>query len=220
MRVDICHRDVTIWFSDSLDQDRWNPNSRRASLRMAILRSLWSVRADPRQYSSATSEWPVRSRHTASRLIQRYGAPHEASSQTLVWYQNRPWEKTIAHAKGVRHDFPFSHIDLVEQTVRYHVPYDEYDELNEFCGSIIIDRTRGLLTSFCDSEETNTLMLNLAHDIVIGLRTPHEAREFCIHASGIFHGSWYGDYREKLRFVPMSPSDVEFDAADPDKRKG
>ncbi|MCE9643587.1 MAG: hypothetical protein K8Q97_04750 [Candidatus Andersenbacteria bacterium] len=156
------------------------------------------------------SNWPSASRKLAGELIRSYGMPHEATQTMLIWHYNGPWKQTVLHRDGVRHNVPHPHIDILEQTVDAKIPEQKVDDIVAFDGSVIIDRTRGEMTAFCESEHANILILNLAHDIAIGEKTNEEAREYLDKFEGPIHASWPNPYKESLQFTSrVLPSDVD-----------
>ena len=84
----------------------------------------------------------------------------------------------MATKEVTRHVFPAPHPDVLAGTIKYEVPENKFDDLARFDGSISVDRTRGLMTARCDSDEHNLLALNLAHDIITGKRSVEGARAF------------------------------------------
>lgn len=156
------------------------------------------------------SGWPSPSRKLAGELIRSYGMPHEATQTMLIWHYNGPWKRSVLHRDGVRHNVPHPHIDLLEQTVDALIPDHKHDEISQFDGSVIIDKTRGEMTAFCENEHSNTLILNLAHDIAIGNKTVDEAQEYMDKFEGPIHASWPNPYKESLQFTSrVLPSDVD-----------
>ena len=123
-------------------------------------------------------KWPQASRAAAQKIIDYYGAPNEITPSRLFWYDNGPWKRTVAYREEVPHDFPVPHTDVLEQTINYHVPAEKVGDIGLFDGSLIIARTKGEVTANCDNEGANILALNLMHEIVTGIRTPQEARDF------------------------------------------
>src|SRR3989344_4993404 len=121
--------------------------------------------------------WPTQSRRMAQQLMSWYGLPAEVSESMAIWYNNGPWKRTVVHRDGVSHNFPVAHADILEQTVSYRVPMGSLENLTKFDGSVVVDRTRGELTAECHNEAMNFILLNLAHDIVHGEKTPEEARK-------------------------------------------
>ena len=101
-------------------------------------------------------------------MIRKYGTPYEATPTMLVWQYNGPWKRTVVHKEGARHNIPHKHADVLEQTIDAKVQIDRYQEIIKFDGSIMINRTRGEMTAYCEDEHANMLLLNLAHYISIG----------------------------------------------------
>ncbi|MGH7636917.1 MAG: hypothetical protein ACREOK_04635 [Gemmatimonadaceae bacterium] len=109
-------------------------------------------------------------------MIDKYGQPNEQTATRLVWHATGPWKRTILYKNEVPHDFPKPHTDLLEQFIDYRVPADKYDELAAYDGSVIVERTKGEMSARCDKEAMNFLALNLADEIVRGVRTVQQAR--------------------------------------------
>jgi hypothetical protein len=121
--------------------------------------------------------WPEASQTAAREMRGKYGKPDAECHDMVIWMDKKDWMMITVTKAESRHSFPLEHTDVLEQTVRYRVPVDKYQELAEFDGSITINRTRGTLSSRCDNEGYNILTLNLAHDIIIGKRTVDDARK-------------------------------------------
>ena len=111
-------------------------------------------------------------------MLEKYGAPAEATPTRLIWFNNGPWKRTIILKEETPHNFPMPHMDVMEQVINYRVPPDKFDNLARYDGSVIVERTRGEMSARCDKEEANFLALNLAHDIISGRRGVVAAREF------------------------------------------
>ncbi len=118
--------------------------------------------AHGRDADRLVDSWPERSREIALRFIAEYGLPEESTASTLIWHGNGPWKRTVVYREGAEHAFPHPHLDHVEQSVVYQVPADRFDDLAWFDGSLQASRTRGELSSRCDSEAANFLAINLA----------------------------------------------------------
>ena len=125
---------------------------------------------------ASISNWPEKSQQAARYMIDKYGVPSEQTATTLVWYAAGPWKRSILYKEEVPHSFPKPHTDLLEQFIDYRVPVDKYDELAEYDGSVIVERTKGEISARCDKEAMNFLALNLAHEIVTGQRGVGSAR--------------------------------------------
>jgi hypothetical protein len=160
---------------------------------------------------SVLEHWPKKSNRLAELLIHSYGMPHEATQTMLIWYYNSPWKKTILHRDGAYHNMPHSHVDILEQTIDAKVSPEVCSEIMKFDGSIMINRTRGEMTAYCESERANTFILNLAHDIALGRKTAREARKVLMQSEDLFRNVWPNPYREALQF------EATIQADDPDR---
>jgi hypothetical protein len=123
-------------------------------------------------------DWPVDRQVLAAHLVTRYGEPQEITPRSLTWYDNGAWKRTILYKEGDLHRFPLPHHDVLWQTVNYKVPLNKLVPLLTYDGSILVDRTRGEITAHCDSEEANTLILNIANTIVTGENTVEQAMAY------------------------------------------
>ena len=144
--------------------------------------------------------WPDVSCEVAETVMEKYGPPQEATASFLVWHNNGPWKRTILNRDAVPHDFPMPHPDLLEQFVDYQVPPDKFDELAQYDGSVIVERTKGEISARCDKEEMNLLAINLANDIVTGKRSVEEARQFYAETAMAFKNGQSDPYVEGFVF--------------------
>jgi hypothetical protein len=81
------------------------------------------------------------------------------------------------------------------------VPPERFDELAQFDGSVIPNRTKGELSAFCDAEEANFLALNLANEIIRGKRSVRDARRYYAEAMRALK---HGTYKQGFLFdVPV-----------------
>ncbi|MEJ7746374.1 MAG: hypothetical protein WKF61_06405 [Luteimonas sp.] len=122
--------------------------------------------------------WPKTPREVAMKMIGKYGQPNEVTPTMLMWHDNGPWKHTMVFKQEMQHDFPVPHTDLLKQVIDYKVPLDRYDDLAMYDGSVVVERTNGLISATCDKEEANFLALNLANDVATGKRTVAAARKF------------------------------------------
>src|SRR6476620_7532299 len=93
------------------------------------------------------ASWPEKTRRLAAQLITKYGMPAEATERQITWYGNGPWKKTTLYKEGAAHNFASAHQDVLEQTVSYKVPIEKVTPLLQFNGSVVVNRTRGELSS-------------------------------------------------------------------------
>jgi hypothetical protein len=158
--------------------------------------------------------WPKITLAVATDLVTKYGQPNASNARDLTWYNNGPWKRTVLYKEELQHNFPYPHKDILEQTVNYRVPLEKIADLVKYDGSLVVDRTRGELTIHCNNEESNTLILNIADDIVKGDRSVEQALAY--HAQ-VIRGVQIGEpqtYPYKLRFKAPQPG---ADTADADE---
>jgi len=165
------------------------PTDRRSFLKVATAGSLavaagslttTAARAQavgPEQAEQIIQDWPETATMAAKAMIEKYGAPAEATPSLLIWYKNGPWKRTVVYKEAIDHDFPMPHKDVLEQFIDYEVPPDYFDDLAHYDGSVIVERTKGEISARCDKEGANFLALNLANDIVKGNKSVEEARQ-------------------------------------------
>jgi hypothetical protein len=156
--------------------------------------------ADARQ---TIESWPTDAKKAAETTIQKYGEPDEVSAERLIWSGNGPWKRTIITKEETDHAFPMPHKDVMEQVIDYRVPPDKFDELAQYDGSVIAERTKGELSARCDKEEANFLALNLANDVVAGKKSVQEARQYYARAVSDLMAGKKDPYVQKLQFAPQ-----------------
>jgi hypothetical protein len=141
-----------------------------------------------------TRGWDQEQLQAVRTLISKYGPPDGGTMELILWNNPRPmgrdsspgatggasnqFKKIIVHKEPVDHRFPKPHKDFLETIVAFKVPVDKISEIADFDGSIMVNRTRGTVSSTCNSEEANILALNVAHDIASGEKSASEARDF------------------------------------------
>jgi hypothetical protein len=156
--------------------------------------------------------WPDQSKEAAQLVVDAYGEPQEATDERLVWHRVGSWKRVVATRTFYRHDFPAPHIDSVESSIDYHVPPGKTPALTMFDGSVVVERTAGEVSARCHDEEANRLALNLVHDIVNGVKTAEQAREYYAKEFLDHRRGRPTPYMDELR-VP-----TQNETADPDVR--
>lgn len=146
--------------------------------------------------------WPEKPREAAMKMISQYGEPDGVTADRLIWVDKGPWKETIVSRQEIPHDFPKPHTDLLEQSIDYRVPTDKFDDLADYDGSVIVERTKGTLAARCDKEEMNFLAINLANDVAMGRKSVAEARKFYADTVMAFMKGEKPPYVQKLQFEP------------------
>ncbi|MBI3420966.1 MAG: hypothetical protein HY006_02785 [Candidatus Sungbacteria bacterium] len=145
--------------------------------------------------------WPWLSQNLSRQLVRTYGLPHEATDERLVWLYNDPWARTTLYRDGVYHSFPKPHLDVLEQTLDYLVPINKVRLVESYSASLRVDRGRRQVTVRCANEAMNYLIINLAHEIAVGLLTPDQARLRQREVIGALRLRWPEPMAESLQFT-------------------
>ena len=165
---------------------------------------------------SVIAAWPATPKEVAMKTIAKYGQPNEATPTMLVWHDNGPWKKTVVFREEFKHDFPVPHTDLMQQWIAYKVPLDKYDDMAKYDGSVVIERTTGMISARCDKEEANFLAINLAHDVATGKRSATEARAFYAETVSKLMKGEKPPYTQSLQFrAPAGTADPDMPAKRP-----
>lgn len=126
--------------------------------------------------NSLTTGWPQASITAAREMIEKHGDPQEVTSEELIWRNVAPFKKIVVHKTVYNHKFPLLHQNSLEHVVDYRAPVAKIDDIWRYNGSVVLDRTKGEMSSFSNTEAGNILALNLAHDVMIGKRGSENAR--------------------------------------------
>ena len=128
------------------------------------------------QAQQVIASWKEAPKQAAEKMIQKYGQPQEVTEMRLIWHDNGPWKFTEVMNKEIDHNFPIPHKDAMHQAISYRIDPDYADEILKFDGSIILNRTAGMIGAICDKEPANFLAVNLAHEVGTGKRSVDDAR--------------------------------------------
>ena len=147
-----------------------------------------------------TQYWPKLSKKAAALMIAKYGPPGYLDDDRLIWCDNGPWKRTIVHREGNRGRFMTRSAAFLEQVVSYHVPLGKFTELERFDPRLAPNRSLAELSMRSESEQTNFLVLNLADEIIVGLKNAKEARRFYAQASEMSKSGRSSPYTKTLRY--------------------
>lgn len=172
-----------------------------------------AVHVDRETATRIIGDWPKVAREAAETTMKKYGPPHEASKNRLIWHNNGPWRRTVVYSEEVPHKFPTPHHDVLEQYIPYRVPVDKFSDLAAFDGSVLVDRTKGEISARCEGEEANFLALNLANEIVEGRKDVESARKAYGEAMKQMSSGETPEIMQKLMFEVSSGDTGEEDKA-------
>jgi len=157
------------------------------------------------QAQAVAADWYIYSQLVAMKLIEQYGPPDRIESGRLTWYNKGPWQR-IAAWNAKDYYYPAAdRLDNVEQTVPYAVPADKRPALAAFSDRITVSKDGSELSARGSDEELNFLALNLAHEIIRGVRSPEEARRFYDRTRELSLAGKSSPYMEGLFFLKMQP---------------
>jgi len=155
--------------------------------------------------------WPTASREAVTFMTKKYGAPAAMTTEMAMWGKTGPWKRTVVFAREYVHEFPMQHTDVMQQWVDYKAPADMYDELAQYDGSVVLERTSGEMSARCDKEGANFLAINLAHDVAMGRQTVAGARMMYGEQIMAMKAGRPAPYTEGIRFSMMA------NTGDPDR---
>jgi len=151
------------------------------------------------------------SREAVMFMSEKYGPPAAMSADMAVWGRTGPWKRTVVYRTEYPHNFPGPHTDVMQQFIDYRAPWSKYDELAQYDGSVVLERTSGEMSARCDKEGANFLALNLANEIVTGKRSVESARKMYGEQVKAMKAMQPAPYTERLMFETM------MNTADPDQ---
>ncbi|MBT2632467.1 hypothetical protein J7E76_25820, partial [Bacillus sp. ISL-101] len=117
----------------------------------------------------------------------------------LIWYNNGQWKRTIVYRDEIPHDFP-QPTDVIENFINYQVPPEKLSVLAKFDGSIIVEKTKGEVSSRCEIEAANFTALNVINHIVIGKLNSEKAREVLCKVMSAYMMNRPAPYAEAFQF--------------------
>ena len=153
--------------------------------------------------ASVIALWPAVTQAAARALIEKYGPPSGVMENALSWASDdqkvmRVW----LYGHPVLDDDPVPHRDFIENTIDYSVPKDKVAALLRFDHALDIDQLRRKLRANSDSEKNNILALNLANEIVTGVRDVSSARALWKKTILESMAGKSSPYTERLMFTP------------------
>jgi len=152
---------------------------------------------------STIAGWPALPQATARLLIAKYGEPNTFDDNSLVWYDNGDWRKTVVYKKAPESFMGLHSRDILQQTVAYSVPDAKVGDLKSFDDRINYDKSSGEISSISESENLNYLALNLADEIVADRRSPQEARDFYRKTTKLAASGKSSAYTQGMLFRPI-----------------
>jgi len=136
-------------------------------------------------------QWPRIPQMIARQIVEKYGPPEVVSKDKMEWGAHWPWKRIVVS------NTPLSPL---EQAVEYRVPGNKLADLARYPHGLTVNSGAGELSARGDRESLNRLTLNLAHDIVLGKRTPEQASRFFLRTIDLAVAGKSSPYMERLLF--------------------
>ncbi len=152
---------------------------------------------------AVVSDWYVFPQLAALKLIEEYGPPDSIEPGRMAWYKRSPWQKIVVWNSRDYYRPVSDDIDCVEQTIPYAVPADKRAALESFSPRLRVSGDGSEISVRGSEEPLNLLALNLAHEIVRGLRTPEEARRFYERTWDLSRAGKSSAYMQELFFLSL-----------------
>jgi hypothetical protein len=125
------------------------------------------------QAAEMIGRWPDKPRALAGMLIEKYGVPDEMVSSQLSWKDCGAWARVVVFRDP---ETPGQSNHLLEAVAYGTVPFDRWREFHAFGRGAGYDPLTRELSARTDSEATNFMALNLADEVIRGVRSGWEAR--------------------------------------------
>jgi hypothetical protein len=152
------------------------------------------------QAEAVIAGWSQTSRAAAARLLEKYGTPDLVSPSRLVWRDKglvsmvEVWDQTAGDKSGA---------EIIELVVDYRVPPEKEAELASFSDRVQASPDGKELVAWAQSEEAAILALNLSNEIILGIKSPEEARDLYDRTLELSAAGKSSPFMEGLLFLPI-----------------
>jgi hypothetical protein len=147
------------------------------------------------------TEW---SNLSLDKMVDEYGSPDRIENKRVVWVNRGPWKRIVVW-DGMDNSEIYAGAANIEQTIAYLVPQNKRDALNDLDEGVMISADGSELSARSSSEERNFLALNLADEVIHGVRTPEQARSYYARTLRLAEAGKSSPYMKGLRFQPARP---------------
>jgi hypothetical protein len=167
-----------------------------------------------KDFHAVIASWPDLTKKAALQLAEKYGPPDGVMDDVLVWTRKKPWTSAkpwmgvAVYRYPALDPDPLAHSDFLENKINYAVPENMMGALARFDHALFIDQMRKVVAVHSDSEEHNTLALNLIDEIVTGARDVESARRFWKRTIEESLAGRSSPYTEGLMFTPSEETRV------------
>jgi len=146
--------------------------------------------------------WFAYSRLAADSLIENFGLPDRVENHYLVWNDAALCKRLTVWNVPPRSGFV---VDAIEATVAFPVAQEKRALLAAFSGNLHVGFNGTEISARSHSLNIDFLLLNLAHEILSGVKNPAEARDDYEHAVRLAAAGKLSRPMQGLMFLPKSP---------------
>jgi hypothetical protein len=163
------------------------------------------------QSAGAPPDGPDWENVSLNMMIDKYGSPDIVESNRVVWEKKGPWKRMVVWddmGVGLGHGQMRKPTDgNLEEVLEYLVPENKRRAVEDFSERLKVSEDGALISARSFSEERNFLALNLADEIIRGVKTPEEAKAFDAATLQLADAGKPSPYMKRLLFrAPPLPS--------------
>lgn len=165
-------------------------------------------RSGPKMHDYEASVWPSRASDwtrsdwanlSINAMVERYGPPKWVEPDRVVWENAGVWRRITVWDR-VEEQRKQTAPDNIEQAFTYPVPADMRRTVESFGPLIEVSEDASSLSVRSADEKFNFLAVNLADEIIRGVKTPEEAKAAYIRTVRLTHAGKTSPYTQSLQF--------------------
>lgn len=190
---------VSVARGEGFEKAPVNPAHIKIARKSATTFTAFAFRPDPaekrlrrQKTESIVESWPPIAKQTALAMLAQYGPPDEFSKKNLIWNNNGPWNKSVVSARPED--------GILRQYINHDVPIQKAQALARLGAGLKSDLRARELSSASDSEETNYLALNLAHEVITEKMSAEQARELYVKTATLAKAGKSSPAMQRLLF--------------------
>ena len=158
------------------------------------------------QPAGARPDGPDWENRSLNMMVEKYGRPDRVETNRVVWEKKGPWKRIVVWddmgvGLGLGQMGKVAD-NNIEEILAYMVPEDKRRAVEDFSGRLKVSADGAQLSARSFSEERNFLALNLADEIIRGVKTPAEAKAFDAATLQLADAGKPSPYMKGLLFQP------------------
>ena len=159
------------------------------------------------QSAGARPDGPDWANRSLNMMIDKYGRPDQVETNRVVWEKKGPWRRIVVWDDMGPRQLDMAADNNIEEVIAYLVPEEKRRVLEDFSARLKVSADGAELSARSVSEARNFLALNLADEIVRGVKTPEEAKAFDAATLQMADAGKPSPYMKGLLFrPPLRPS--------------